>query len=144
MNMYWFEKKNCFVFLDRFYFFFYSANSYMREKSMQDCHIDCGHPPMKFLWQIEANVGGCKWSKQFFIHRCLSMIHFAAKISITQPYESQIAIVLFFFGQIMLLFVKNVFDEIEKGNVQKQKQKTTTHGIRNWIHRRKSFHITKT
>lgn len=35
-----------------------------------------------------------------------SMNHIAAKISITQPYEREIAIV--FFGQIILLFVENV------------------------------------
>lgn len=70
----------------------------------------------------------------FIVVVCL----FAAKISITQRYESKIAIV--FFGQIILLFCKYLMKSLR--NVQKQRKKINwTH---NWIYRRYGIYIKKT
>lgn len=92
-------------------------------------HIDYGHPPMKSVWRIERNVGGCKWSTQLYaVVVCPWFI--AAKISITQPYEREIAIVFFWTNYIVVCW-KCLMKS--KRECSKKKQKTAS--ICNWIHR---------
>lgn len=143
--MYWFEK-NCFV----LYFLIVAFSSTMptaiREKKVcKIATLTVAIHPWNSYDKLKQTLADANEANNFLFTVACRWFILLPKYQLLSHMKAKLRLFCFFiFGQIMLLFVKNVFDEIEKGNVQKQKQKTATHGICNWIHRRKSFHITKT